>query len=187
MSGAEFTAGMWVIISGVALLVTWWLYSGYRADYLRDQLFTVRDDMFLYALDHGIADTAAHENLRLLMNSLIRYAHRVSLARLLLLDVTRRVFKLRPSVPALYAEWVEAVDALPADEGERMRDFHNEALFLMMKHMVSGSPALWFASGIVVVHDIAFKSTRVFIDAIVRSVSRRVPSVGLFEADALRG
>jgi hypothetical protein len=48
------------------------VYSDYRADNLRDHLFTLRDQMFLYALDHGIAETPAHENLRLMMNSLIR-------------------------------------------------------------------------------------------------------------------
>lgn len=40
MSGAEFTAGTSVVISGALLLVICWSYSGYRADNLRDQLFT---------------------------------------------------------------------------------------------------------------------------------------------------
>jgi len=185
MSGAEFTAAMSVIISSGLLLVVCWLFSGYRADNLRDRLFTLRDEMFLYALDQGIANTPAHENLRLMMNSLIRYAHRVSFVRLLLLDISRRAFKLKPSVPGLYVEWVEAVASLPADPAERMRGFHGKAMLLIVKHMITGSPPLWLASGVVVFHDIVSKSTRDFIDGIVSAVSRRVPSVDLFEADAL--
>jgi hypothetical protein len=186
MSDAQFVAAFSVIISMTFVLVIWWWLAGFRADNLRDQLFTVRDQMFLYALDRGIADTAAHENLRLMMNSLIRYAHRVSLGRLLLLAISQRVLKIRPSPPATYMEWVKAVDTLPADQAERMRGFHDEAMFLIMKHMIAGSPFLWCASGVVVFHVVVFKSTRLFIDGIVRAVTRRVPSADLFEADALR-
>jgi hypothetical protein len=186
MSDAQFVAEFSLIISMTFALVIWWWLAGFRADNVRDQLFTIRDQMFLYALDRGIADTLAHENLRLMMNSLIRYAHRVSLGRLLLLAISQRVFKIRPSPPATYVEWVKALDALPADQAERIRGFHDQAMLLIMKHMITGSPFLWCASGVVVFHVLVFKSTRVFIDSIVRSVTRRVPSVSLFEVDALR-
>ena len=77
MSGAEFTAAMSVIISGGLLLVVCWLFSGYHADDLRDQLFTLRDEMFLYALDQGITDTPAHENLREPENGLVMVRGRI--------------------------------------------------------------------------------------------------------------
>ena len=185
MSGVEFTAAMSVVISAIFLLMLCCLYYGYRADNLRDHLFALRDEMILYALDHGIAETPAHENLRLIMNSLIRYAHRVSLARLMLLDISRRVFSLKPSLSETYIGWVEAVKALPPDEAERMREFHTKATLLIMTHMVTGSPLLWPAFPLVVLHDVISKSTRAFIDGTVSAVSRRVPSVDLFEADAL--
>jgi hypothetical protein len=38
---------------------------------------------------------------------------------------------------------------------------------------------------LVVLHDVISKSTRALIDGTVSAVSRRVPSVDLFEADAL--
>src|SRR6266478_6769293 len=177
MADAQFIAALSLIVSLVFLLVIWGWFSGYRADNLRDQLFTLRDEMFLYAFDQGMADTAAHENLRLLMNGLIRYAHRVSLGRLVLLDVSQRVFKIKPSAPALYVEWAKAVAALPDDEAQRMRGFHEAAMLLIIKHMISGSPLLWLASGVVVFHDVIFKSTRAFIDGIVSAVRRRLPSL----------
>jgi hypothetical protein len=186
MSDAEFVATMSLTISLALLLVIWRFMSGFRSDNLRDQLFTLRDEMFLYALDQGFANTAAHENLRRLMNSLIRYAHRVSLARLLLLDCSRRIFKLNPGIPPSYVEWIQAVDRLPPEKGLRMREFHATAMILMMKHMIAGSPFLWFVSGLVAFHVVVFKSTRLLIDAIVSAITQRVPSMGLFEADALR-
>jgi hypothetical protein len=186
MSGAEFVAALSLVVSAALLLVILWLMWGHRDDSLRDQLFTLRDEMFLYAFDHGITDTIAYENLRRLINSLIRYAHRVSLGRLLLLDLSQRVFKIKPSVPPTYAGWVEAVAALPADEAERMRGFHAEAMLFIMKHMITGSPLLWLASCVVVFHVIVFKSTRAFIESIVNAVTRRLPSLDLLEADALR-
>jgi hypothetical protein len=193
MSDAQFVAAFSVVISMVFVLVIWRWMSGLRDDNLRDQLFTVRDQMFLYALDRGIADTPAHENLRVMLNSLIRYAHRVSLGRLMLLDISQRVFKIKPSPPATCVDWVKAIEALPSDEVKRMRNFHEQAMFLIMKHMITGSPLLWCAAGVVVFHFVVFKSTRVFIkstrvfiDGIVRAVTRRVPSVDLFEVDASR-
>ena len=187
ISDAQFVAAFSVIVSTAFTLVIWWWMAGCHADNLRDELFTVRDKMFLYALDRGILGNPAHENLRRLMNSLIRYAHRVSLGRLLLLDLSSRVFKIKSTPPKTYMEWVEAVAALSDDEAECMRDFHAQAMFLMMKHIVSGSPLLWAACVVwAAFHVAVIKSTRVFIDAVVRSVSQRFPSVALFEADALR-
>ena len=179
------TAAMSVAISTILLLLLGCLYSGYRADNLRDRIFTLRDEMFLYAIDHGIAETTAHEKLRLTMNSLIRYAHHVSLSRLILLDINRRVFKLNPRPPETYIEWVEAVKALPQDEAEHMREFHAKVMLLVMRHMITGSPLLWPVFPLIVIHEAISKSTRALIDVTVSVVSRRIPSVDLFEADAL--
>src|SRR5206468_613049 len=128
MSDAQFMAGISLAISAAFVVVIWLRMTGFRDDNLRDQLFAVRDRMFLYAVDQGIADTAAHENLRLLLNSLIRYAHRVSLGRLMLLDISRRVMRIRPNQPASYVEWAKAVEALPAEQADRLRDFHDQAM-----------------------------------------------------------
>jgi hypothetical protein len=184
MFNAEFLAGMSIIVSLIFLLVEWRLFSGYRADNFRDQLFTLRDEMFLYALDEGIADTVAHENLRLILNRLIRYAHRVSLGRLLLLDLCGRLFRNRPSTPRVYAQWSEALAALPADQAQHLLSFHNKAMVLMMKHVISGSPLLWLGCGLVAFYVHIFKSTRIFLDRIVNSLKRR--SLDLLETDALR-
>lgn len=186
MSAPELLTAMSIIVSLVFLLVEWFLFSGYRADNFRDQLFTLRDEMFLYALDEGIADTPAYENLRLILNRLIRYAHRVSLGRLVLLDLCRRLLRITPSTPPLYAEWDEAVAALPPNQARRFRDFHDTAMLLMMKHIISGSPLLWVGFVVIASHIVIFKSTRIFLDRIVSALTRRLPSLDLLEADALR-
>ncbi len=194
MSNAQFAAAVSVLISATLLIVIWLLLRSWRDDNLRDQLFSIRDDMFLYAIDRGIADNSAHENLRLLINSLIRYAHRISLGRLLLLGMCQRVFKVRADPPKTYVEWIQAVDALPAADADRMRGYHDQAMLLIMKHMIKGSPWLWCVSVVIGLYVVIFtsarvflvKSTRAFLDRIVYSVRRQVPSMDLFEADALR-
>jgi hypothetical protein len=183
MSDTEFVAGMSMVISLGCLVAIGCLYRDFRSDNFRDQLFTLRDEMFLYVLNEGITETAAHRNLRLVMNHFIRYAHRVSVSRLLLLDLCDRVFAIRQSPPNVYVEWVEAVDALPVHQAQRLREFHDKAMFLMEKHLVSGSPPLWLTYWLGYVagraHILIFKSTKTFIDRVINSFTKRL------EVDAL--
>jgi hypothetical protein len=180
MTDAELVAALSVTLSVALLLVIWRALADYRADDLRDRLFAIRDEMFLYALDQGIADTAAHENLRLIMNRLIRYAHRASLGRMLLSDFGRRVFKFTPSIPPLYREWIETVAALPDEQAHVMRDFHGKAMLAIVRHLITGSPLLWAGSDLITFHLIVFQSLRNFINRVVNSLKTRL------ELDALR-
>jgi hypothetical protein len=183
MSHTELVTGLSMSISLILLLVEWRLFTGYREDSFRDQLFTLRDEMFLYALDEGILETPAHEKLRLLINYLIRYAHRVSFGRMVLLDLSQHLFGIKPSPPRLYNELVKAVDELPADQARRLRGFHDSATTLMWKHMVAGSPTLWLGYVAFQAEVLIFKSKRAFIDRVVKALTRRLD---LLEADALR-
>jgi hypothetical protein len=141
--------------------------------------------MFIYALDEKILDTVAHHNLRLLMNRLIRYAHRVSLGRVILLDFSRRWLGLSLNTPQIYAEWLDAVDQLPADQAQCLRGFHDRAMLLMMKHMMSGSPLLWLGSGFVFMKHFLFHVPRMVVGSIANSLRGHI-RLDLLEADALR-
>lgn len=60
-------------------------YNAYRIDRLRFDLFRIRDDLFLQAAADKISfNSAAYQFTRTTLNGAIRYAHRVSLVRLLL-------------------------------------------------------------------------------------------------------
>jgi hypothetical protein len=151
---------------------------------MRDQLFTVRDEMFGYACDHGLLDSPAHTNLRTIINSLIRYAHEISFGRLVLLLISRKIFHVYPPMPAVYAEWSAAMAALPPAEAQQFHEFHARALLLIMKHMITGSPPLLLLTGALVIRSRITRSTQRLWDAMAGSIKSRVP-LDLIEAQAL--
>lgn len=58
------------------------LFNSYRSDLLRQELFEIRDRLFDEAVAGQISfDSRAYRATRLVLNGLLRFAHRVSLAR----------------------------------------------------------------------------------------------------------
>lgn len=145
MTETNLAAALWALMGLGGLFALYLAFRDLRSDDLRDRLFTIRDEMFLYAYDHGLVDTAAYRNLRVLLNSLIRYAHKVSFARLLMLAAAPRVFGLRSSPPAEMLEWRESVESLSAPHREKLKEFHTATLLTLWWHLVSGSPLLMSA------------------------------------------
>jgi hypothetical protein len=74
-------------LAGTAFAVLF-LYSDYRLDLYRQELFHLRDKLFSTALESGVGfDHPAYRQLNLRINSLIRYAHKTNLKTLILLAV----------------------------------------------------------------------------------------------------
>jgi hypothetical protein len=172
-------------ISLIGLLVLMKLLREHTIDSFRDRMFALRDEVFLYACDENLLDSPAHMNLRRLMNGMIRYAHRTSLARLLTLDLARKVFRVPLKVPSTYAEWLVAVDTLPADQAKRLHQFHSEAMMLAVRHMISASPILWFVFAVLAIYFRICRSTKLVRDAVVNVVRRQMPE-DLLEAEAFK-
>jgi hypothetical protein len=178
-------AAISILISTIGLFVVVRLFRAHLIDSFRDQLFALRDDLFLYACDEGLLDSPAHMNLRRLMNGMIRYAHRTSLGRLIALNLARKILGIPPRVPSTYAEWVVATATLPADQSDRLHQFHAEAMILAVKHMMSASPFLWLVTAVLVVYFRICHSTRLVLDAVANAVRRRMPE-DLLESEAFK-
>jgi hypothetical protein len=74
-------------VAGIAFAILF-LYSDYRLDLYRQELFHLRDQLFNAALNAGVGfDHPAYRHLNLRINSLIRYAHKTNLKTLILLTV----------------------------------------------------------------------------------------------------
>lgn len=185
MSQIQFTGALSTAVSLLLLLIVVHLIWIQREDRFRDRLFALRDELFLYAVDENLVDATAHENLRLMMNGLIRYAHRVSFGRAILLDVSRRWFGLEDYVPRLYADWLDTVDKLPVDQAARFRSYHDTALLIMTEHMMSGSPVLWLGCIVVALKHLLVHLPRLFVGNVANSLKPHV-RLDLLEADALR-
>ncbi len=79
-----------VSLAGISVAL-FWLYGDYRVDLFRQQMFSLRDEMFDEALSGQVTfDHAAYGILRSTMNGYIRFGHRISLTQLLILAFTLR-------------------------------------------------------------------------------------------------
>jgi len=172
-------------LSAIGLLIVVLLMRAHLVDSFRDQLFALRDEMFLYACDQGLLDSPAHANLRLLMNGMIRYAHRTSLARLVALNLARKLFNIQLKVPPAFREWVAAVNELPTAQAQRFREFHAKAMILAVKHMMSASPFLWLVTILLGAYIAVSRSTRMVLNATANALRRRMPEA-LLESEAFK-
>jgi len=97
----------------LGVLLIWAIfYLSIRAfllDNLRQNLFAIRDDLFDFAADDGISfDDSSYRELRDDLNSLIRFANKVSMLRLLLAQ-----FFGGPTDSTKIKNWIERVNQLP--------------------------------------------------------------------------
>lgn len=190
MSEVQLIATLSFALSIAGLLGLLMAFRGYREDSFRDQLFELRDEMFLYAFDQGLLESSAYSNLRVVMNSLIRYAHEISFARLLLLAAGEGIARIRRPMPPQFIEWIEAVKALPPEQGEKIHQYHARMFLIMMVHMIIGSPTLLVASAIIGMYGLAIhpiiRPTKRIIEGTARTLQGHVPPLDLLETEAVK-
>lgn len=119
-------AAMWVFI--------FWFWRDYRVDAFRDELFALRDELFMYAADGGVEFShPAYAGLREIMNSCIRYAHELNLARFFLAIPFLKHAQRSPTL----VEWERAVESLDSAEArQKLTGIHRGLGLVILKHMV---------------------------------------------------
>jgi hypothetical protein len=127
---------MTAITSVVGLFGLWiavyYLWRDFRNDAFRDDIFSVRDRMFLYAAQGNISfEHPAYTILRNRMNALLRHGHEFTLTRLVLLLATGNVEKDQ----ALIA-WESALAELPSETQEKLKDFNVCVTIFVLQHVV---------------------------------------------------
>lgn len=124
----------------VFILFAWW--PAQRVDLFRQRMFALRDELFDFALDGGVAfDDPAYKLLRNLMNGTIRYAHNLTPYRA---AVSFLRWKLTSTVPAngWSVAWERALKKISDQETRRqLQAFHARASMLVMSELVL-SPGL---------------------------------------------
>jgi hypothetical protein len=131
-----------LVCAGLVAVVRLW--HAYHTDLVRAELFALRDEMFLYAVDNKLLDSEAYQHLRNLMNGLIRYAHRLSAGRLLILSVATRLFPGALPQAAL-TEWRSRADLLPKQQKDAMYEFHRREGLVIASHLANRSLILKMA------------------------------------------
>lgn len=117
------TFGVWLLA-----LLALFLFREYRVDRFRQRIFEVRDELFDYAAEGKISfDDPAYGALRGLLNSYIRFAHRLSLTRTVSMLLLRRCVP-NPVLERSVSELLRPINELPAGEvRDRLRDIQSRA------------------------------------------------------------
>lgn len=116
--------GFWIAI--------YYLWRDFRNDAFRDDLFSIRDEMFLYAAQGNIQfDDPAYVFLRNRMNVLLRHGHELTLSRFALLITTQLVTKTNE-----FIAWEFAVEQLPEESKTKMKDFSARVAIFVLQHVV---------------------------------------------------
>ena len=143
MTPSEGAAEILLIWIDLALLyvIVFVLLRKYRVDALRHKLFVVRGELFDYALSSGLAfDDPAYVRLRSSINSMLRFAHKVSFARFLVLSAAFRWFSCTEMVTDRDRQWQEALGKVGDDEHrKKIVELHEQVSLAVSRHTAIGS------------------------------------------------
>ena len=129
---------------GIAGLATWWfwLHAAYARDSFRQAVFALRDEMFDYAASGAISfEHPAYANLRLLLNRVIRFAHRITIWQMLGFAIVESVTEEDHQRAAEFsAEWRTAVNSIAdAEVRQKFFEFEHRLASMITRRLVSTS------------------------------------------------
>ena len=134
-----------VLRFGLVLFIAWLIWYRfwipYRVDYFRQRLFKLRDELFECANSGAIEFShPAYTDLRLLINALIRYGHRITILRIVM-SMVSLARSGNSHMANGYAESSERIERIENEETRnRIYTFRNEISKIMAAHMVLISP-----------------------------------------------
>lgn len=139
-----------VLNFGFGLLLCWVLYYFgwrlYRIDKVRNDLFELRNELFLFAADGHISfNDPAYFSLRRRIEALIRFAHTLCFTRSLIFGILQSRFPI-PELEERYRYWSAALERLPAESRKKLQDIHKRVQLAIIKQMLLNSPALFFVA-----------------------------------------
>ena len=137
----------------IAWLIWYQFWIPYRVDYFRQRLFKLRDELFEYANAGHLEFThPAYTDLRLLINALIRYGHRVTIWRIVM-SMVSLARSGNSHVANDYAEWRERTERIENEETRnRIYAFRSEISKIMAAHMVLISPMTIAVVGVIAIY-----------------------------------
>lgn len=132
-----------VLMSGLLLVALWWLYfveyKRYRCDRTRQELFTIRDELFMKAASGLIPfNSPAYCITRSTLNGMIRFTHELGIMKTVMIyfinkryesaDTNRYVSKLNA-----------AVNELPAPAKKAVLDAQYRMHLIFISHLIHNS------------------------------------------------
>jgi hypothetical protein len=116
-----------------------WFYfiKEQRVDAFREQLFTIRRDLFLLAANGEISfDSRPYIELRYLINGMLRFGHHITFTGSF---IATRLSDLDPDKGTVYKRWYLSLDELAPDVRKQLIAIHYRMFRAYMNHLVGGS------------------------------------------------
>jgi hypothetical protein len=128
---------IWTIVLTVGLYFAWdRLAVPFMRDNMRQKLFQLRREMFLYMADGGISpDHLAYGMLRHRMNSSIRFADGLSLTRAIVAMIA-----VPDDCKAATKKLDDAINSLPNIARAKMEDFRKKSALVVGRFVLGRSP-----------------------------------------------
>jgi len=131
---------------GLGLTLLWIVfYLGwrpYRLDNVREKLFQLRSELFLLAADGEVSfSDPAYYGLRNRLNAVIRFAHTMTLTRVILYG-----HGLTEEYHTEFQAWQDAVDNLEPQQRQKLIDIDRRTAITIAVQIFTGSPILWLAA-----------------------------------------
>ena len=140
----EVNTALATLLSILGLWFLLVLFRDYCVDRFREDLFSLRQDLFDYAAESGVNfDDPAYGMLRSTMNGVIQFGHRLGL-----LEILASYFTVRKSGPSggvfsFWSVWEKRLGTLPQQERKKLLEFHLKMHLLVVKHLLLSSPIMW--------------------------------------------
>ena len=167
-------------LGAAALVAVVRLLHSQSVDDLRSRLFSLRDEMFLYAVDNGILANPAYFELRKEMNGLIRYAHKLTITQLLILTMTSRFYSIKR---AYASDWTVHLDTLKDRDKKALLAFDDKQKPIIITYLIYRSIVLRILMRILTLYlKITNQSGRK--ENVVKLMSNRLPWTSLENAAA---
>ena len=136
-----------LINSLVALAGIWFLlfvlYRNYCMDRFREDIFSLRDEVFDYAsAGHISFDSPAYDLLRTTMNGYIRFAHKMGLLQMILFACFLKREDMLNSATNFQEQWNQAIITYPKEIQEQLTTFKTQMNLLSLRYVVNSSPIL---------------------------------------------
>jgi hypothetical protein len=123
------------LASLLALAACW---RTYRLDAFRHKLFFLRDELFNLCRSGELPfDDRANRKLRWALDGTIRFAHKLTLIRLILTMLGQR---FRPELRLKGIDWHSVTAHLPEHVKEKVDGIRAKMAMLVIWHIISGSP-----------------------------------------------
>lgn len=137
-----------VLSSALSIMGLWifwfWIYRDYCVDTFRQELFKLRDEIFLEAAKGQLFsfDLKAYGLLRMTVNGFIRYGHRLNLLQPFIMYLIAGN-EVRSQIENFHSIWDQEISAIAPDVRQKLIEYKERMNFIVVSYLIKSSVFLF--------------------------------------------